>query len=243
MTRPVKRSYDATGRQARAHQSRQRVMDVAHDLFIAQGYGRTTIADIARGADVSVETIYSAFGNKAALLRKIWYARFRGDEQDIRFLHRPEIQNMLAEPDLVIRLHRHAAIVTPVFRRFVPLHRALEAAAVSEPSAADLVAEYDAGRLDACTQYSRAARQTGQLAAPAAECCDIFYATLDGTSWHRLSIRGLERQTILRVPLSTLVSVATQSVPRPDKGDAWVKSTGRPTVRTRNRKATPVATP
>ena len=69
MSSPVKRSYDARGRQARAQQTRQRVMDVAHDRFIAQGYGRTTIADIARGSDVSVETIYSAFGNaKVALL-------------------------------------------------------------------------------------------------------------------------------------------------------------------------------
>lgn len=186
MSTPVKRSYDATGRQARAQQTRQRVMDVAHDLFIAQGYGRTTIADIARGADVSVETIYSAFGNKAALLRKIWYARFRGDDQDIRLLHRPEIQEMLAEPDLVVRLHRHARVVTPILRRFVPLHRAIEAAVTSEPAAAAMVAEYDAGRLDASTHYAKAAKKTGQLAVSTAECRDIFSATLDGTLWHRL---------------------------------------------------------
>ena len=137
MVKPVKRSYDASGRQARAQETRQRVIDVAHDLFISHGYGRTTIADIARGADVSVETIYSAFGSKAALLRKVWFTRFRGDEQDVRLLHRSEIQEMLAEPDLVIRLRRHAVVYTAVFRRFVPLHRALEAAAASESSAAD----------------------------------------------------------------------------------------------------------
>lgn len=190
MGTPVKRSYDARGRQARAQTTRQRVIDVAHDLFINQGYGRTTIADIARGADVSVETVYSAFGNKAALLRKIWYVRFRGDEQDVRFLDRPEIQEMLAEPDLVVRLRRHAVVVTPVFRRFVPLHRALEAAAASEPSAADMVAEFDAGRLDASTHYAKAANKTGQLAVSAAECRDVFSATLDGALWHRLVYEG-----------------------------------------------------
>ena len=212
MSTPVKRSYDARGRQARAQKARERVMDVAHDLFIAQGYGRTTIADIARGADVSVETVYSAFGNKAALLRKVWYARFRGDEQDVRLLDRPEIQEMLAEPDLVIRLHRHAAVVTPIFRRFVPLHRALEAAAASEPSAADMVADYDAGRFDASTHYAKAAKNTGQLAVPAAECRDIFSATLDGTLWHRLVYEGGWSDKRFAAFLGELwVSVLTQS--------------------------------
>lgn len=186
MGAPVKRSYDARGRQARAQETRQRVIDVAHDLFVRQGFGRTTIADIARGADVSVETVYSAFGSKAALLRKVWFVRFRGDEQDVRLLDRPEIQDMLAEPDLVVRLRRHAAVVTPVFRRFVPLHRALVAAAASEPAAADMVAEFDALRLDACSQYAKAAKKTGQLAGSAAECRDVFDATLDGSLWHRL---------------------------------------------------------
>lgn len=190
MGKPVKRSYDASGRQARAQQTRRRVIDVAHDLFIRQGYGRTTIADIARGADVSVETVYSAFGNKAALLRKVWYVRFRGDEQDVRLLDRAEIQEMLAEPDLVVRLRRHAVVVTAVFRRFVPLHRALGAAAASEPSAAEMVAEFDAGRLDACSQYAKAAKKTGQLAVSTAECRDVFNATLDGSLWHRLVHEG-----------------------------------------------------
>jgi AcrR family transcriptional regulator len=186
MSTSVKRSYDSSGRRARAQETRQRVMDVAHDLFIDHGYGRTTIAEVARGAGVSVETIYSAFGTKATLLRQVWFARFRGDDQDVRFLDRPEIQEMLTEEDLVVRLRRHAVVVTPVFRRFVPLHRALEAAAASESSAAAMVAEFDAGRLDACTHYATAAMRTGQLAVSTAECRDVFNATLDGSLWHRL---------------------------------------------------------
>ncbi len=93
---------------------------------------------------------------------------------------------MLAEPDIVVRLHRQARIRTPVFRRFVPLHRAIEAAAASEPVAAAMVAEYDAGRLDASTHFARAAQETGQLAVTEDECRDVLSATLDGTLWHRL---------------------------------------------------------
>jgi AcrR family transcriptional regulator len=182
----VKRSYDSSGRQAKAQQTRQRVIETAHDLFIRRGYGLTTIADIARDADVSVETVYSAFGSKAKLLRTVWFVRFRGDEKNVRFVDRPEMREVLAEPDLVVRLRRHAVVVTPVFRRFVPLNRALEAAAASEPSAAEMVAEFDAGRLDDCSQYAKAAGKTGQLAVSEGECRDVFYATLDGGLWHRL---------------------------------------------------------
>src|SRR5688500_13603245 len=167
MGKSVKRSYDASGRQARARETRLRVIDVAHDLFISQGYGRTTIADIARVAGVSVETVYSAFGNKAALLRQVWYVRLRGDDEEVRLLHRPEIQDMLAEPDLVVRLRRHAVVITEVFRRFVPLHRALQAAAATESSAADMVAEFDSRRSDASAQYANAAKTSGQLAVSA----------------------------------------------------------------------------
>jgi AcrR family transcriptional regulator len=213
MTRQVKRSYDSSSRQARALETRQRVMDVAHDFFITQGYARTTITDIARAADVSTETIYSIFGNKPTLLRRIWYARFRGDEQDVRFLHRPEIQEVLAQPDLVVRLQRHAAAVTPVFRRFVPLHRALEAAAAGELSAAEMVAEYDAGRLDACTHYARAAKKTGQLVVSTSECRDVLYATLDGTLWHRLVYeRGWSDKRFATFLGNTWVSILTDSV-------------------------------
>ena len=126
---------------------------------------------------------------------------------------------MLAEPDLIIRLHRQAAVVTPVFRRFVPLHRAPEAAAVSEPSAADMVAEYDAGRLDACTQYARAATKTGRLAVPAAECRDVFYATLDGTLWYRLvHERGWSDRRFAGFLGELWVSSLTQPVPRLRQG-------------------------
>ena len=42
---------------------------------------------------------------------------FRGDEQDIRLLDRPEIHAVLAEPDLPTRLDKHAVVITAVFQR------------------------------------------------------------------------------------------------------------------------------
>jgi AcrR family transcriptional regulator len=187
MARTVKRRYLSARRREQAGETRLRIIRAAHDLFVGVGYGRTTIAEIARVAGVAVETVYAAYRNKPALLRQVWFATFRGDEEDVRFLDRPEIRAVLAEPDLATRLRAHAAVIVPVLRRVAPLLRALQGAAASEPAAAAMLAEFDAGRLDACGHYARAAAATGQLAVPEEECRDLLAATMDGALWHRLA--------------------------------------------------------
>ena len=184
----VKRPYDSTWRQEQARETRLRIIRAAHDLFLARGYGRTTIAEVARAAGVAVETVYAAFRNKPTLLRQVWYVSFRGDEQDIRLLDRPEIRAVLAEPDLTARFHAHAAVITPALRRITPLLITLAGAATSEPAAAAMLAEFDQRRLDAAEQYARAAAATGELAVSRAECRDLLWATMDGMLWHRLVV-------------------------------------------------------
>jgi len=183
---PVKRPYTSARRQEQAGETRRRIIRAAHEHFVAQGYGRTTIAEIAASAGVSVETVYAAFRNKPTLLRQVWYVSFRGDEEDLRLLDRPEIRAVLAEPDLPTRFGRHAVVVTAVFRRIAPLLAALQGAAAAEPAAAAMLAEWTAGRLDACTRYAAAAAATGQLAVSEDECRDVLAATMDGTLWQRL---------------------------------------------------------
>src|SRR6266536_5094270 len=186
MASKVKRRYLSARRREQAGETRLRIIRAAHDLFVGEGYGRTTIAEIARVAGVAVETVYATYRNKPTLLRQVWYATFRGDEEDVRLLDRPEIRAVLAEPDMAIRLRAHAVVVTPVFRRITPLLRALQGAASSEPAAEAMLAEFDQRRLDAAGHYARAAAATGQLAVSEEECRDLLAATLDGALWHRL---------------------------------------------------------
>jgi AcrR family transcriptional regulator len=190
MAETVKRQYRSARRREQALETRLRILRAAHDLFVREGYGRTTIAEVARAAGVAVETIYAAYRNKSTLLAQVWYATFRGDEEDIRLLDRPEIRTVLAEPDLATRFRAHAVALTPVFRRINPLLRALQGAATSEPAAAAMLAEFDERRLDAAVQYARAAAATGQLAVREEECRDLLAATMDGALWHRLVEEG-----------------------------------------------------
>jgi AcrR family transcriptional regulator len=186
MTEAVKRSYDSTWRQEQARETRQRIIQAAHDLFVREGYGRTTIVDIARAAGVSVETVYAAFRNKHTLLRQVWYVSFRGDEEDVRLWDRPEIRAVIAEPDLSRRFKAQAVVLTAVFRRITPLLLMLQGAVASQPAAAAMLAEFGERRLDAAGKYTRAAAATGQLAVSEDECRDVLSATLDGALWHRL---------------------------------------------------------
>lgn len=52
-----------------------RVMEVATQLFVANGYAGTSLIDIARGAGVATRTLYQHFGDKEALFREVIYAR------------------------------------------------------------------------------------------------------------------------------------------------------------------------
>jgi len=62
------RRYDATARRAAAERTRRRVLVAAHSLFTTQGYAETSVAQIARRARVSVDTVYAAVGRKPHLL-------------------------------------------------------------------------------------------------------------------------------------------------------------------------------
>ena len=50
-------------------------MQVATDLFVANGYAATSLVDIARGAGVATRTLYQHFGDKEAMFREVIYAR------------------------------------------------------------------------------------------------------------------------------------------------------------------------
>jgi AcrR family transcriptional regulator len=66
--RPVKRKYDATARRAAAAATRDRICAAAEELFVSDGYARTSIRAVAKAAAVAEATIYLSFPGKASLL-------------------------------------------------------------------------------------------------------------------------------------------------------------------------------
>lgn len=187
MTKAVeRRPYDSSRRQAQAAETRTAIVSAARDLFIAEGYGRTTIADIARAAGVSVETIYAAFGNKVTLLHRAWDLTVGGDDQDIVFHERPEVLAIRSEPDLAKRLALHAAFSTRTAQRIAPFQLMVQSAAGVDAGAAAMLEEMGRQRLAGMTVMAAEAARTGQLAVSEEECRDVIWSMTDGTLWHRL---------------------------------------------------------
>lgn len=180
------RRYDSRRRREQARQTRLVILHAAHDLFVENGYGRTTIADIARAAGVSVETVYGSFRNKATLLHRVWDVTVGGDDQDVVFHERPEVLAMRAEPDLRKRLMLQARFYTKTAQRIVPLLLTMQSAAGAEPAAAEMLAEVGRQRLVGMTVMAREAAATGQLAVSEEECRDVLWSMTDGSLWYRL---------------------------------------------------------
>lgn len=65
------RSYRSPLRAGEAAETRRDILLAARELFAAQGYGRVTVADIARRAGIAVKTVYASAGTKADILREL----------------------------------------------------------------------------------------------------------------------------------------------------------------------------
>jgi AcrR family transcriptional regulator len=188
MARPVKgkRAYDASGRQAQAAANRRAVVAAASALFLRDGYGRTTIAAIAKQAGVSPETIYATFGAKAELLHRVWDVTVGGDDDEVVLHERPEAQAIFAEPDLATRFRRQAHFSATTAQRIGPFLLMVQSASGAEPAAAAMVEEMGRQRLEGLGYVAKAAAATGQLAVSEEECRDVLWTTTDGMLWHRL---------------------------------------------------------
>jgi AcrR family transcriptional regulator len=185
---PVKRTYDSSRRRAQAHETRLLIVQTARDLFIEHGYGHTTVADIARHAGVSVETIYGAYGSKAALLHNAWDITVGGDDQNIVFHERPDVMAIRNEPDLATRLVLHAAFSTQTSQRIAPFQLMVQSAAGADPAAAAMLDEMGRQRLVGIGVMASEAAATGQLAVSEDECRDVIWSMTDGMLWHRLVV-------------------------------------------------------
>ena len=77
MSKPVKgsRTYASPLRERQRAATRAAVIEAAADRFVDQGYAATSIAEIARAAGVSPETVYGTFGTKREVLRAAWRPR------------------------------------------------------------------------------------------------------------------------------------------------------------------------
>lgn len=179
MAPPVKRSYDSAGRKARSEETRGRVLDVARDLLTSKGYRATTIAEIARTAEVHVDTIYELVGRKPALLRALIERAISGGAGPVDPQQRDYVKAMQAEPDPGRKLVIYAGAMTAIHTRMAPLQLALRDAATTEADALEVWQEINDRRARNMRDLVRDLGPDGTLRAGLAvdEAADVLWAT------------------------------------------------------------------
>jgi AcrR family transcriptional regulator len=182
MTEDVKprRRYDSSRRQAQAAQTRQDILDAAHQLFLERGYAGTTLAAIAQAAGVVVETIYRAYGSKAELFKAVVRAAVAGG---------PAIQAVIAETDPHRQLELYAATQPGIHARAGPLLRVLVGAAAADPELAAVWDQLENERLAGMGRFAQLLADRGVLQAGLSvqEARDLLW-TLNALAVHDLLV-------------------------------------------------------
>ena len=150
------RTYDATSRNEAARQSRDRVVDVARAELLARGYAGTTIAAVAAGAGVSVETIYKGFGGKPGLVRAIYERALEGRGPTPAPQRSDAMSDAERDAHVIVReWGRLAAEVAPLVS---PVLLLLKAAADAEPALRTILDD------DAAQRWTRMRHNVAKLA-------------------------------------------------------------------------------
>jgi AcrR family transcriptional regulator len=164
MPRPVKsRSYDASGRRAASAETRQRIVDAARELMLAEGYRATTIAAVAKRAQVNVDTVYALVGRKPVLMRELVEQAISGSDHAIAAEERAHIQAIQSEPDAATKLAMYARAVRVTHGRLAPLFVALRDASATEPDARELWQAISERRAKNMRKLVRDIERTGAL--------------------------------------------------------------------------------
>lgn len=139
------RTYISPKREAEAVKTRAQIVDAAALLFSRDGYAATRMRSIAAEASVSIQSVNLA-GPKSSLLLAAFERTFAGDEGSHSLTERPEMQEILAEPDPRLALAKYAAYLAAANSRSAGIWGALNAAADADELVREAAANLEARR-------------------------------------------------------------------------------------------------
>src|SRR5215813_8413841 len=176
MPEPVKtRTYNSPVRREQAARTRQRILESAADLFVRQGYGTTSVRQIADAARVAPDTVYATFGSKARLLTALLDLRLAPGGQ-ASILDRPEARAILEEPDPRQLLRLFARDYAAMSERVRPVSEVLRTAKAVEPEMATVREEMEAHRFTYMRTIVQHLARRAKLRVPINRAAQIVWA-------------------------------------------------------------------
>ncbi|MGD9752285.1 MAG: TetR/AcrR family transcriptional regulator [Acidimicrobiia bacterium] len=133
------RRYRSPLRERRAVETKAALVRAATESFIAHGWAATGMRDVARAAGVAVETLYSHYPSKRALLDAVVDHAAAGDDAPLAVAERSEFQAM-GRGRRADRVAAAAAVVAAINARTAPFARLIREAAVGDQEIAGVLA-------------------------------------------------------------------------------------------------------
>ncbi len=173
------RSYDNALRQAQSSETRQRILDAARALIVERGYRAATVSEIARRAEVHVDTVYALVGRKPVLVRELIEQALSGSDHPVPAEERDYVKTITEEPDPSRKLAIYARAMREIQARMAPLYLALRDASATEPEARRVWQEISDRRAANMRKLARDLRAAGGLRAGLSidKAADIIWAT------------------------------------------------------------------
>ncbi|MDQ2851343.1 MAG: TetR/AcrR family transcriptional regulator [Actinomycetota bacterium] len=186
----MKRGYESEQRRAQSEATRQRILVTAQALVVERGYRGTTIAELARRADVHVDTIYELVGRKPLILRELVERAISGTDRPLDPFERDYVQEITAEPDAGRKLDLYAAAMRRILSQLAPLFLALRDASATDPEAAQVWSQISDRRATNMRLLAADLLATGQLRGGLSmdEVADTIWAT-NSPDLHRLLVQ------------------------------------------------------
>ncbi len=133
-----RRKYDNSRRSADASARQRSIVEAATALFVEQGFGATSIDQIAAAADVSPQTIYGTYGSKAAVLSRAIDIALVGDFDEIPLIQRAPVLAETSGKQHRLHFETGARFVRAIHERVASLMRIMEQAASTDPGLEEL---------------------------------------------------------------------------------------------------------
>lgn len=157
------RPYHSSLREEQARATRRRIVEAGRDLFVEQGYARTTIDAIAARAEVSRKTVFTSVGGKPGVLKLAWDWALVGDDEPVPMADRPELLRMMQERDPATLIADWSRFTAAIVHRLAPLYDVLLVAADGDSEVASLWAVSEANRSGGARAFTELLQAIGGL--------------------------------------------------------------------------------
>lgn len=175
MNKPVKRRpYVSALRKEQAARTRMLITEAAAELFVSEGYARTTVRAIAERAGVAPDTVYAVFGSKVGVLTAVLNARL-APSGEASVMDRAESRAVRDEPDLRRQLNRFAHDMAGVSAQIRPVYEVLRTAGAAEPEVGQVFTEMERHRLAHMRQLADWFARRGPLGVSRDRAADILF--------------------------------------------------------------------